>query len=303
MYEQLISYINTEVIPHIMPQTGTWAIAFVTFLAACIGSYLNVVIFRNPINLEIQEHEYLTSLGFKKSLSKNAKRMLLSENRSICLHCGEQLKFYNNVPIVSFLLQKGRCSFCNHKLSWQYFLIEISTTALALLCFTQLFSAILSVEYLLMLGILAISLVIITLDFRHKYIMDNHSVVYCFLVLLYVATIYDPSADALFLSVCGISCFWLIGALIAILKRRSESIGCGDFPLIFVGLYLTFQGASTMEQVASSLWGYVSILMVVFFLTIIIRLVRSKGVFDPETPFAPSILVANGVLLVTHTLT
>lgn len=74
---------------------------FLGILGLVIGSYANVVIFR------LARHE-------------SPQR-----GRSRCLHCGETIRWYDNIPIVSFLLLSGKCRFCHAKLSWQYPLLEL----------------------------------------------------------------------------------------------------------------------------------------------------------------------------------
>ena len=79
------------------------------FIFGClIGSFLNVVILRLP-------------------LEKN----LVSE-RSACPKCGSQLKWYHNIPVLSFLVLRGRCGFCGTRISWRYPLIELLTGFISL---------------------------------------------------------------------------------------------------------------------------------------------------------------------------
>ncbi len=53
--------------------------------------------------------------------------------RSFCPHCHGQLKWYHNIPIISFVVLQGRCAFCGQKISWQYPIVELSTALLAVL--------------------------------------------------------------------------------------------------------------------------------------------------------------------------
>ncbi len=75
-----------------------------SFIFGClIGSFLNVVIVRLPLN-------------------KN-----LVSDRSVCPKCGAQLKWYHNIPLWSFIFLRGKCAFCSTPISWRYPLIEILT--------------------------------------------------------------------------------------------------------------------------------------------------------------------------------
>ena len=77
---------------------------FYAFIFGCIiGSFLNVVILRLP-----------------------AQKNLVSD-RSACPTCGTQLKWYHNIPVLSFIFLKGKCGFCSARISLRYPLIEILT--------------------------------------------------------------------------------------------------------------------------------------------------------------------------------
>lgn len=71
-----------------------------------IGSFLNVCIVRIP------------------------RRRSIVSPRSYCTHCGQALKPYDNIPLISFLLLRGKCRFCKKTISWQYPVVEAMTTVI-----------------------------------------------------------------------------------------------------------------------------------------------------------------------------
>ena len=71
-----------------------------------IGSFLNVCIVRIP------------------------RRRSIVSPRSCCVHCGQALKPYDNIPLISFLLLRGKCRFCKRPISWQYPVVEAMTTVI-----------------------------------------------------------------------------------------------------------------------------------------------------------------------------
>ena len=122
---------------------------FVLITGACIGSFLNVVALR-AISGE--------SIVFPSSK---------------CPLCNEQIKWYDNIPILSYLFTfRGKCRNCGGKVSVQYPIVEALTSILFLLIF--LFFGI-SFKTLFLLIMVCISIVIAITDFKKEYIYDAHS--------------------------------------------------------------------------------------------------------------------------------
>ena len=86
--------------------TGLFLWVAVVFLGLCFGSFANVLIWRLPRN---------------QSLIKP---------RSRCPSCGNQLKWYHNIPVLSWLALRGRCAFCRTRISWIYPVVELATAGL-----------------------------------------------------------------------------------------------------------------------------------------------------------------------------
>jgi leader peptidase (prepilin peptidase) / N-methyltransferase len=84
---------------------------FIILGGLVLGSFFNVLILRLP------------------------KNEMFSHARSICPHCGKPIRFYDNIPVISFLLLKRKCRDCGAPISWQYPLVELSTALLAVLLF------------------------------------------------------------------------------------------------------------------------------------------------------------------------
>jgi prepilin signal peptidase PulO-like enzyme (type II secretory pathway) len=123
---------------------------FIFLLGLIIGSFLNVVIIR------LREH--CSILG-----------------RSFCINCKKFIKWYDNIPVLSFLLLKAKCRFCKTKISWQYPLVEMITGVLFLLVYFKYarFSDYLSLAYLFRdLIFIAVLIVIFVIDFRWYLILD-----------------------------------------------------------------------------------------------------------------------------------
>ena len=93
-----------------------WKLSVVLFFigGAIGGSFLNVVIYRLP------------------------RKLSLIHPRSHCTHCKAKIPFYRNIPLVSFILQIGKCKECNRQISPQYPLVELITGVVWSWCFLNL---------------------------------------------------------------------------------------------------------------------------------------------------------------------
>lgn len=120
------------------------------YFGSMIGSFLNVLIIRLP------------------------KKENFSTTRSYCPKCKNQLFWYHNIPILSYIFLKGKCAFCKTQISKQYILIEISTGLISLFVFYQTLHKSLSgnnlMKYSISFSVLCTFLVILVIDFRHKII-------------------------------------------------------------------------------------------------------------------------------------
>jgi len=129
-------------------------------LGLAVGSFLNVVVFR-----------YHSGRGVS--------------GRSFCPHCAHKLVWYDLVPVVSFLLLRGKCRYCRAKISWQYPLVELATALSFLLAFREFFVSprdMLSiVQFSFYIIALPLLIAIVAYDLKHKIIPDG--LVYSFVGL------------------------------------------------------------------------------------------------------------------------
>lgn len=104
---------------------------FAAIFGLLIGSFLNVVIHRLPIMMERQWRadciEYFPELGPQQDTST----FNLSVPRSRCTHCQQQISMWDNIPVISWLLLKGKCRHCKASISARYPAIEVLTAAVS----------------------------------------------------------------------------------------------------------------------------------------------------------------------------
>lgn len=217
-------------------QYASWIISIWVFLLGIIfGSFLNAVVFR---------------IHKKKSFLKG---------RSHCLFCKNQLTWYELIPLVSFLVQKGSCRTCKKAISWQYPLVEFSTGALFVLMFWTVIqagtfvSAVTITTVLMYWFFVWVLTVLFVYDLRWQIIPDIVSlpamgmVIAMQLVVAYAMSLTgDQTFGALALSYF-VSAGWgvLIGGgffLTQFLVSRGTWIGGGDIRLgVLMGLMLGWE--------------------------------------------------------------
>ena len=108
-----------------------WA-CIVSLFGLLIGSFLNVVIYRLPKMLEQQWAAECAEISGRKQTAQEPFN--LARPRSCCPHCGHAIQWYENVPVVSYLFLRGRCSACKAPISLRYPAVEIVTSALFFFC-------------------------------------------------------------------------------------------------------------------------------------------------------------------------
>lgn len=103
----------------------------VTLAGLLVGSFLNVVIWRLPIMLQRQWHRAAAdTLGQTPGAPQPSYNLLTPGSR--CPYCNQPIRAWQNIPILSFLLQRGRCAVCQSRIAWYYPGVELVSALLAL---------------------------------------------------------------------------------------------------------------------------------------------------------------------------
>ncbi|MBU6487113.1 MAG: A24 family peptidase [Burkholderiales bacterium] len=109
-----------------------WQFAFAIVFGLVIGSFVNVVVYRLPMMLErAWRLEISEATGEPARADSLPARFNLCLPRSACPHCGHVLRAYENIPVLSYVLLRGRCAACRTAIGMRYPLIELASAALA----------------------------------------------------------------------------------------------------------------------------------------------------------------------------
>lgn len=120
----------------LLQQNTTLFLIFTGIFSLIIGSFLNAAIYRIPVMMKKEWHqectEFLQGEDSGKKESKKEEKFNLMTPRSTCPSCGHMITALENIPVLSYLFLRGKCSSCKTTISLQYPLIEIFTAVLSI---------------------------------------------------------------------------------------------------------------------------------------------------------------------------
>ena len=234
MYAQLFS----DPFSHTASSFGTafaglpsvWQYAFVIAFGLVIGSFLNVVAYRLPVMLErAWRFEVAEATGQSAEEDGLPARYNLCVPRSACPQCGHVLRAWENIPVLSYLLLRGRCSACRAPIGLRYPLIELASGLLAAL---TLFRFGPSGAALAAFGLCAALLAMSAIDIETRLLPDSLtlSLLWAGLIINFSDTFTSLRA-AVAGAIVGYVFLWCVYWLFRFV-RGIEGMGYGDFKLL-----------------------------------------------------------------------
>ena len=197
-------------------------------LGLCVGSFLNVVIHRLPLMLERGwKLDSAEMLGVK--LDTPPAEITLSTPRSRCPSCGHPIAWHENVPVLSYLRLRGKCSACNTPISPRYPLIEILTATLFGVLAWK-FGA--QPVTLLWCGFVAVLVVLAGIDWDTTLLPDDLTLPLLWAGLVAAALGWTiPLSSSVWGAVAGYLSLWTVYWLFKLVTGK-EGMGFGDFKLL-----------------------------------------------------------------------
>jgi leader peptidase (prepilin peptidase)/N-methyltransferase len=247
--------------------------AVALILGLLVGSFLNVVIYRLPIMLERQWREQAESSSEAPAAEaaplEPAPKFNLIEPRSCCPVCKSPIRAYQNVPIISFLLLRGRCAHCKTPISWRYPAIEALTGALSALAALH-FGANASGALAVLVTWFLIAMTFIDLD--TQLLPDSLTLPLLWIALLASALLprhsganlpVDP-VSAIVGAAAGYLSLWSFYQLFRAITGK-EGMGYGDFKLFAaLGAWMGWKILPVVILLAAGTGAGLGVLMIVF---------------------------------------
>ncbi|MBE9567950.1 MAG: prepilin peptidase, partial [Proteobacteria bacterium] len=221
-------------------QASPWLFfSTVLFIGMCVGSFLNVVAYRLPLMMErdwksdCREFLEIKNTGETTEPPSEADTRLqmlnLSTPASACPNCGHQLHFWENVPVVSYLFLKARCSSCGESISIQYPVVEL-LTGIASLIAAHTFGVTLQTVAALFFTWILIALTLI--DLKKQLLPDNMTLPLLWLgILLSLFDVFTDLRSSIIGAMAGYLILWSVYQLFKLLTKK-EGMGFGDFKLL-----------------------------------------------------------------------
>lgn len=201
----------------------------VGLLSLCIGSFLNVVIYRTPKMMEQEWRQDCHMFLHPEQAIIDESKLTLSKPASTCPKCSTEIRWYQNIPVISWLVLRGKCGSCQNPISIRYPLIEL-LTALASLVIVSVFGPTLQMLFGLLLTWILIALTFI--DFDTQLLPDRYTLTLAALGLgINSYAIYISPTFAIWGYIIGFLCLWIVYYLFKIITGK-EGMGYGDFKLL-----------------------------------------------------------------------
>lgn len=245
-----------------------------------VGSFLNVVILRLPKMLEARWKAECQEFLGQPVEAAGGQRFNLAIPASHCPVCGHALRWWENLPLISYVLLRGRCSHCKAHISPQYPLVEAAAAGLAVLTATQipfgwpLLFALLFVWVLLVLSVI---------DLNTMLLPDQLTLPLLWLgLLLNLGGLFASLPDAVIGAAAGYLALWAVYHGFRLLTGK-EGMGYGDFKLLgALGAWMGWQALPGIILLSSLVGALIGIGLM---------LLRGRDKNTP-LPFGPYLAVA-----------
>jgi len=260
-------------------------------ISLCIGSFLNVVIYRLPLMMQREwQSECRLLLGDELTANKSKQANInepfnLVKPNSTCPKCKTAIKPWQNIPIISWLILKGKCASCSNPISARYPAVELITALLSLIV-AYSFGA--TEQALLYVFVTWILVALTFIDIDHMLLPDQLTLPLLWLALIASVMGYTITpTDAIIGAACGYLSLWSVFWLFKLLTGK-EGMGYGDFKLLAVfGALLGWQSLLTIILLSSVVGAIIGIALLS---------IQGKDKATP-IPFGPYLAIAGWITM------
>jgi len=261
--------------------------ATVLFLGLSFGSFLNVVAYRLPLMMErdwkLECHEFLELEQPK--LEDDLLSLNLSTPASACPHCGHKIRFWENIPVISYIFLKAKCSSCAKTISIQYPIVEL-LTGMASVAVAYTFGP--SLQTLAGLIFTWVLIALTLIDLKKQLLPDDITLPLLWGgILISFYGLFTNLNDSVIGAIAGYLILWSVYQLFKLLTKK-EGMGFGDFKLLAaLGAWLGYSYLPQIILVSSVVGSVIGITMIVV----------GKNEQQQPIPFGPYLAAAGWIAL------
>ena len=276
--------LNSPVLNYIASNTAL-LLVYSFAIGAFIGSFLNVVIHRIPMMLEQQWKSECQELLSPDTNLPVLQKYNLCVPRSHCPACNHQVKAIENIPIISYLFLKGKCSSCGVKISVQYPLVEFLTAILTTIVVWKFGFSWQSLGGVLLTWFL---IALSGIDIKTQLLPDNITLPLLWLGIIFnLFTTYTDLTSSVLGAIFGYLALWSVFHLFKLITGK-EGMGYGDFKLLAaLGAWLGWQSLPLIILLSSAVGA-------IFGITMIVTKLQERS---QPIPFGPYLAVAGWIAM------
>ena len=271
-------------------------------LGLFVGSFLNVVVYRLPLMMQTtwrreckeflqQDSQETTqetateSAGENSGTDQTPQPFNLMVPRSACPSCNSMITAWQNIPVISWLILRGKCGNCKHPISIEYPLVELLTAILSL-AVAYKFGASIQLIFALLFTWSLVSLALI--DFHTTLLPDSITLPLLWLgLLISLVPVFVSAPDAIVGAAAGYMILWIVFQTFKLITGK-EGMGFGDFKLLAaLGAWLGWAKLPLVILLSSLTGAIIGIMMMVLF-----KHQRSQAI-----PFGPYLAIAGWIAL------
>ena len=262
--------------------TPALAVTLVALFGLLIGSFLNVVIHRVPL---MMEQEFRRECEEYQSIENptSTAPLTLSKPASHCPKCNSKIRWYQNVPVISWLYLRGKCANCANPISFRYPLVEIISAGLSVAAYLHFGP---TLQFLASLGLLYSLISLTGIDYDHQLLPDRITLPLCGAGLLLSAWFgWVTPVQSIYGAIGGFASLWLVYKLFLLITGK-HGMGYGDFKLLAaLGAWLGVSQLPLIILLGSLIGSVIGVVMI-----------RLNGASKPFA-FGPSLAIGGIISL------
>ncbi|MGQ0442156.1 MAG: prepilin peptidase [Methylophilaceae bacterium] len=244
----------------VLSSEPTFFVGISVILGLMLGSFLNVVIHRLPIMMEREWHNNCLELQGKEIPVQS--KYSLATPRSACPKCSHPITAVENIPIISYLLLRGKCKACKTKIGIRYPLIEALTgVLLGLIAYRFGYTTTTLFAWVFTLALIALTFI----DFDTQLLPDDITLPLLWLGLLFnLNTGFTDLKSAVIGAIAGYLILWSVYWLFKMVTGK-EGMGYGDFKLLAaIGAWFGWQLIPAVILLSSVVGALIGIGLMIF---------------------------------------